>query len=119
MGADMAYMGTRFISIEENNAPMEYKQMIVSSALRDIIYTSEISGIPANFLIPSLVKAGLDPNNLPKKGHVDMGEELSDSKAWKDIWSAGHGCGAIHEILPMKEMIQKLVWEYNQAKKKT
>ena len=89
MGADFAYMGTRFISTTESQAQAEYKQMIVDAGASDITYTPAVSGIPANFLTPSLVANGIDPKSLPEH-KLDMGEE---AKAWKTVWSAGQGAG--------------------------
>ncbi len=125
MGADLAYMGTRFINTKESLVQPEYKQMIVDSGSSDIVYTPNISGVFANFLMPSIVKAGLDPNKLDAPSHIDFGEELTtdaDNKsgekaggAWKDIWSAGQGVGAIHDIPSTKDLIQKLEEEYRAA----
>ncbi|MDF1692882.1 MAG: nitronate monooxygenase family protein [Zhongshania sp.] len=125
MGADLAYMGTRFINTQESLVQAEYKQMIVDSGSSDIVYTPNISGVFANFLRPSIVNAGLDPNALEAPSHIDFGEELTldaDNKsgeksggAWKTIWSAGQGVGAIHDIPSTKELIQKLEQEYRAA----
>eukprot|EP01127_Copromyxa_protea_P003849 TRINITY_DN13604_c0_g1_i1.p1 TRINITY_DN13604_c0_g1~~TRINITY_DN13604_c0_g1_i1.p1 ORF type:complete len:346 (+),score=88.43 TRINITY_DN13604_c0_g1_i1:32-1039(+) len=120
LGADMAYMGTRFIATEENSASKEYKDMICNSKLADILYTAKISGVPANFLIPSLIQCGLDPNNLKDKtDSIDFGVELSPtSKAWKDLWSAGQGCGAIESVLPTAELVKQLKQEYDAARER-
>ena len=111
-GADLAYLGTRFIATAESLAKPEYKQMIVDSASKDIVYTSKISGVNANFLIPSLIKAGLDVNTMePSKG-MDLEHE---AKAWSTVWSAGHGVGGIEEVLPVRELAARLIAEYTQA----
>ena len=111
-GADLAYMGTRFIATTESLAPAEYKQMIVDSASKDIVYTPKISGVNANFLIPSLIRAGLDVATMePSKG-MDLEHE---AKAWSTVWSAGHGVGAIGEVLPVATLARQLVDEYAQA----
>jgi nitronate monooxygenase len=125
MGADLAYMGTRFINTQESLVQPEYKQMIVDSMSSDIVYTPNISGVFANFLKPSIVNAGLDPNNLEAKTDIDFGEELevdADHKdgdkaggAWKQIWSAGQGVGAIHNIPTTAELVSTLIAEYQSA----
>ncbi len=145
MGADLAYMGTRFIATEESNAKPAYKQMVVDSHTTDILYTPNISGISANFLVPSLVKAGIDPENIEKPSEIDLGEELTAKPeqseegssaesnstesnsdevkkgekvegAWVDIWSAGQGVGSIEKIIPVTELVTNLKAEYEEAK---
>lgn len=111
MGADFAYMGTRFISTTESEAQAEYKQMIVDAGASDITYTPAVSGIPANFLTPSLVANGIDPKSLPEH-KLDMGEE---AKAWKTVWSAGQGAGAVRDILPTAQLVARLTDEFSQA----
>jgi Dioxygenases related to 2-nitropropane dioxygenase len=111
MGADLAYIGTRFIATKESLASDEYKAMLVRSKAADIVYTPAISGVPANFLRPSIVAAGLDPDNLPAHRRLDMNNEV---KAWKNIWSAGQGVGAIDEVLPVAELCARLIHEYRQ-----
>lgn len=111
MGADFAYMGTRFIATTESGAQGEYKQMIVDAGASDITYTPAVSGIPANFLTPSLVANGIDPKSLPEH-KLDMGEE---AKAWKTVWSAGQGAGAVHDILPTAQLVARLADEFSQA----
>jgi len=116
MGADLAYLGTRFISVQESMAPAEYKAMLCDSAAADIVYTPAISGVPASFLRQSLVNAGLDPDNLPTKKDINMGEELdSESKAWKNIWSAGQGVGSISDVPTTAELVDRLTREYRGA----
>ncbi|NJC42651.1 nitronate monooxygenase [Brevundimonas alba] len=111
MGADFAYMGTRFISTTESQAQPEYKQMIVEAGASDITYTPAVSGIPANFLTPSLVANGIDPKTLPEH-KLDMADE---AKAWKTVWSAGQGAGAVHDVLPAGALVRRLQDEYSQA----
>ncbi len=111
MGADFAYMGTRFIATEESLADPAYKQMIVNSGSADITYTPAVSGIPANFLTPSLVDNGIDPRALPEH-KLDMGEE---AKAWKTIWSAGQGSGAITDVPNTAKLVAQLSEEFSQA----
>lgn len=115
LGADFAYLGTRFIATAEAVASDAYKQMLLDSSSADIIYTPQVSGIPASFLRPSLVKAGLDPETLKHSGPVDIGSELGSAKAWKDIWSAGQGTGAIHDLPTAGELCRRLSEEYRQT----
>ena len=118
-GADFAYMGTRFIVAKESFASDEYRQMIVESNQEDIIYTDAFSGVHSNMLLPSIKKAGLNPDELVKKETVsfEFKSENKRAKAWKDIWSAGHGVGAIEEIGTTADIITKLRTEYDQSLK--
>jgi nitronate monooxygenase len=113
MGADLAYMGTRFIATKESRAAAGFKDMIVGSRAADIVYTSAISGVNANFLRPSIVAAGLDPDNLPAHGKMNMEGE---AKAWKDVWSAGQGVGAIDDVPSVADLAARLKAEYEAAK---
>ncbi len=116
MGADLAYMGTRFINTSESAAPEEYRQMIIEAGASDIIYTAAISGVHANFLARSLKAAGLSEADLKKDTKIDFGKELdTEAKAWKTIWSAGQGVATIHETLPVKALVQQLREEFLQA----
>ncbi|MEH6937810.1 nitronate monooxygenase [Bacillus sp. JJ664] len=119
-GADLAYMGTRFIVAEESLANDEYRQMLVDSTQDDIVLTDAFSGVKANMLIPSIVKAGLDPALLKKKDKVefDSMKNETSAKAWKEIWSAGHGVGAITKISSAADIISELEVEYNEAVQK-
>jgi len=113
LGADLAYLGTRFIACEESLAPAGYKAMIVQSEARDIIYTPAISGIHANFMRHSLIAAGLDPEHLPPPGAHDFGAELDgETKAWRDIWSAGQGVGGIHDVPSVASLVDRLEREW-------
>jgi nitronate monooxygenase len=114
LGADLVYMGTRFIATEESSASEDYRQMLIESTLEDLIYTDAISGIKGNYLLPSLQKAGFDIENLKKK-EVDLSFSESKAKAWKDIWSAGQGVGNIKKVSTVKEVIEELMAEYNKA----
>ncbi|MDC3412136.1 nitronate monooxygenase [Aquibacillus sp. 3ASR75-11] len=111
MGADYAYMGTRFLAAEESNAQEEYKQMVIDTTINDIIYTNAFSGIHANILIPSLLKQGIDPKTLKSREDVDL-SHLVNVKAWRDIWSAGHGVTTVEKRETMKEIIDQLTKEY-------
>lgn len=112
MGADLAYLGTRFIATAESRADAGYKDMIVDATAADIVYTPNVSGVNANFLRPSLERNGLDPDDLPPHGGMDMAGE---AKAWKTIWSAGHGVGAIADAPPAAELCARLIEEHRAA----
>lgn len=110
IGADFAYMGTRFIATEECLASGEYKQMLVDATIDDIVYTSKVSGVHANFIKQSIENAGFDANPTHEE---DVSKWTSDeAKAWKDIWSAGHGATGIHSIPPTSDLVEKLKTEY-------
>ncbi|TWH01243.1 nitronate monooxygenase [Mesorhizobium sp. J18] len=112
MGADFAYLGTRFIATRESMAADAYKEMIIASSAADVVYTPAISGVNANFLRPSIAAAGLDPDNLPDHGKMDMSNE---SRAWKNVWSAGQGVGSISAVPPVAELCKDLISEYRKA----
>ena len=117
LGADLAYLGTRFIATNESLADRRYKDMIVGSRMADIIYTPNVSGVPANFLAASLEQAGLDPKAAAKPYRPNMDEELNhEHKAWKDIWSAGQGVGTIDDVVGVEVLIARLREEYEAAK---
>lgn len=117
IGADLAYMGTRFIATREANAPAEYKQMIIDTAASDIVYTSLFSGILGNYLKPSVARAGLDPENLPGADKSTM-SFASDrqAKAWRDIWGAGQGVGSVDDAPPVADVVARLEAEYRGAR---
>lgn len=112
MGADLAYLGSRFMVTREAMIPPEQKRMMIEARAADIVYTPAISGVPANFLRPSIVAAGLDPDNLPPHGKMDMGNE---ARAWKNVWSAGQGVGSITEELPAGELVARIGAQYRAA----
>lgn len=116
-GADLAYMGTRFIVAEESMANDEYRNMVVNATQDDIILTDAFSGVKANMLKPSIIKAGLNPETLKKKDSVnfDSMQRETNAKAWKDIWSAGQGVEVINEIQPASAIIKQLEAEYKEA----
>ena len=116
-GADLGYMGTRFIATQEAAAGDDYKSMLSETTAKDITYTDAISGINANFLTPSLVANGLDPNAAKDPTHkIDMAHELNpDAKAWKTVWSAGQGVGSIHDAPPVAELVARLKTEFTAA----
>ena len=116
MGADLAYMGTRFINTEESKASPEYKKMIIDAGANDVVYTAAISGVHANFLGASLKAAGLTEEDLKKDRKIDFGKELdTEAKAWKTIWSAGQGSALIDNTLPVSELISQLKSEFKSA----
>jgi nitronate monooxygenase len=119
-GADLAYMGTRFIVATESMANDEYREMLVAATQEDIVLTDAFSGVNANMLKPSIVKAGLDPNQLAKKEKVDFDDmqKETNAKAWRDIWSAGHGVSAIDKIETAAIIIERLDKEYQEALQK-
>ncbi|AXS79578.1 nitronate monooxygenase family protein [Dechloromonas sp. HYN0024] len=117
MGADFAYIGTRFIATAEANAVEAYKQAIVDSAAKDVVYTPYFTGVHGNYLSKSIVAAGLDPANLPVKDKTAMSfGGARDAKAWKDIWGAGQGVGTINDVMPTAGLIARLRQEYKVAK---
>ncbi|WP_397538455.1 NAD(P)H-dependent flavin oxidoreductase [Rummeliibacillus pycnus] len=116
IGADLAYMGTRFIATEESMASNAYKNMLLEAEAGDIVYTDKLSGVNANFILQSVLKAGLDPSELQKPEKLEIVHKADDeAKAWKNIWSAGHGVGGIHEVLPVAELVKKLSAEYEES----
>jgi nitronate monooxygenase len=118
LGADFAYLGTRFIATEEANADQEYKRMLEASAAEDIIYSSLFTGVHGNYLKPSIKNAGLDPDNLPDadKSSMNFGSGgNTDSKAWKDIWGSGQGIGAIKDSPSVAELVGRIKSEYESA----
>jgi nitronate monooxygenase len=118
IGADLAYIGTRFIATEEANAPSGYKEMIVASKSADIVYSSLFTGVSGSYLKGSIENAGMDPENLPEadKSKMDFGSGGgSKAKAWKDIWGAGQGVGTVHDIPSIEELVLRMEREYRDA----
>jgi nitronate monooxygenase len=117
MGADFAYIGTRFIATKEANAAEAYKQAIVDSAAKDVVYTPYFTGVHGNYLSRSIVAAGLDPANLPEKDKTSMNfGGATAAKAWKDIWGAGQGVGTIDDVMPTADLVARLKQEYRAAR---
>ena len=119
MGADFAYIGTRFIATEEAQADPAYKQMIVDSAAKDVVYTNLFTGVAGNYLSKSVEKAGLDPNDLPSadKSAMNFGSGgNTKAKAWRDIWGAGQGVGNIADAGPVADVINTMKAEYAAAR---
>jgi nitronate monooxygenase len=120
MGCDAAYLGTRFIATKESLAVDSYKQMLVDSNAEDIVYTPFFSGVHGSYLKPSIRNAGLDPDNLPVQSGGDKLQYRSRDdrpKTWKDIWGAGQGVGNIDSVMSTRELVERIVREYEAAKK--
>ena len=119
MGADLAYMGTRFINTAESLADEAYQKMIINSKAEDIVYTAAVSGVNASFLRPSLEAMGITEDLWSKSKKIDFGSELdaakAEAKAWKTIWSAGQGVTSVQDVQPTKELIDQLVKEFKVA----
>ena len=116
MGADLAYMGSAFIATEEANADLEYKQMIVDSSADDIIYSDYFTGVLGNYLRPSITAAGLDADKLPSASNMDIASMAEDGKkAWRDIWGAGQGIGAVEKVQTAARFIEELKAQYQAA----
>ena len=118
LGADLAYIGTRFIATKEANADQRYKDMLISSSASDIVYSSLFTGVHGNYLKPSIEKAGLDPENLPSADKTKMNFGSggnTKSKAWKDIWGSGQGIGSIKNDPSVKDLVNELTNQYEQA----
>lgn len=122
MGADLAYMGTRFIATEESAAQQEYKEMLVEVGPEDILYTPAISGIPANFMKTSLKQNGYDLEQMGEAADAsDLAIKLTsdeEARAWKTVWSAGHGVSGIHDIPKISELVDRIEAEYTAARER-
>ncbi|MEZ2221148.1 NAD(P)H-dependent flavin oxidoreductase [Rhizobium sp. RCC_161_2] len=118
MGADMAYIGSPFIATEEARAADAYKQAIVEGAAADIVYSNFFTGIHGNYLKPSILAAGMDPDNLPEAdpSKMDFETATTGAKAWKDIWGSGQGIGAVKAVEPVAALVDRLEAEYRQAR---
>lgn len=121
LGADFAYIGSAFIATREANAVEGYKEMITTSSAEDIVYSNLFTGVHGNYLRPSIVKAGLDPDNLPTSDPskmsfgTDASGERAKPKAWKDIWGSGQGIGGIGKVVPVAELVARFRKEYEEA----
>lgn len=116
MGADLVYMGTRFINTEESGAAEDYRQMIVEANATDILFTAAMDGAPSNLLAPSLLRAGVDLDELRRQSPGAIAAVAERKKRWKDVWSAGHGVGAIHDVLSVSALCDRLKAEYEAAR---
>jgi nitronate monooxygenase len=121
LGCDLAYMGTRFIATRESMADARYKDMLVASTADDILLTTAFTGLQTNMLRPSIEAAGLDPDDLPLRGAIDIGKDIdigareNRPRRWKDIWSAGHSVSGVTEVLSVDEMVARTLAEYRET----
>ena len=122
LGCDLAYMGTKFIATRESLAKDAYKEMLVKSRLDDVLLTKSFTGLETNMLRPSIAAAGLDPDNLPVRGAIDIAKDINaserdkpDAKRWKDIWSAGHSVSGVADVPSVAELIERTKAEYDAA----
>jgi nitronate monooxygenase len=119
MGADFAYMGTRFINVSESNATEDYRQMIIDSSAEDIVYTAAVSGVHGSFLRPSLEAMGITEDQWKKSKKVDFGNELdaakAEAQAWKTIWSAGQGVTSIKDVQTTEALVSQLKEEFKSS----
>lgn len=118
MGADLSYIGSPFIATKEANAVDAYKDMIVQSSAKDIVYSNYFTGIHGNYLRPSIEAAGMDPDHLPEAdpSKMDFHKATTGAKAWKDIWGCGQGISAVKEVLPAGELVERWIEQYKEAK---
>ena len=114
LGCDLAYMGTKFIATRESLAKESYKQMLVKSRLDDVLLTRAFTGLETNMLRPSISAAGLDPDDLPVRGAIDIAKDINaaererpDAKRWKDIWSAGHSVSGVSDVPSVAELVER------------
>jgi nitronate monooxygenase len=116
LGADFAYMGTRFIATRESMVSDEYREMLIRATLEDIVTTRAITGVAANWMRESLERANFDITKLDVPGKIDFSDIAGDSKAWKNIWGAGHGSGSVVKIQTVREIVEELVTDYTRLK---
>ena len=121
LGCDLAYMGTKFIATRESMADARYKELLVKSSADDVMLTTAFTGLQTNMLRPSIEAAGLDPDNLPQRGAIDIGKDIdvgvreNRPRRWKDIWSAGHSTSGVTEVLAVDELVARTLMEYREA----
>jgi nitronate monooxygenase len=121
LGCDLAYMGTKFIATRESMADARYKAMLVASSADDILLTTAFTGLQTNMLRPSIEAAGLDPDDLPQRGAIDIGKDIdigereNRPKRWRDIWSAGHSTSGVTGVLSVDELVARTIVEYREA----
>ena len=122
LGCDLAYMGTKFIATDESMADARYKEMLVASSADDVLLTTAFTGLQTNMLRPSIAAAGLDPENLPPRGAIDIGKDIdigarekSRPARWRDIWSAGHSTSGVSAVLSVDELVAQTLAEYRAA----
>lgn len=115
LGADLAYVGTRFLASGESNAATDYKQMVVAAGVDDLVYTDRLSGVGCNFLRPSLDRHGIDLATLPPR-RPDLSSLVdSEARVWRDLWTAGHGVATIHDVPPVAQIVARMARDYDQA----
>jgi nitronate monooxygenase len=124
LGCDLAYMGTKFIATRESLAKPAYKEMLVGARLDDVKLTRAFTGLETNMLRPSIEAAGLDPDNLPERGAIDIAKDINaaererpEAKRWKDIWSAGHSVSGVADIPSVAELVERTAKEYAAARR--
>jgi nitronate monooxygenase len=115
LGADLVYMGTRFIATREAHANEAYKNLLVQGQAADIVYTPYFTGIPGNYLRHSIEAAGIDPRKLNPDANIDLSSDEKTAKAWKEIWSAGQGVGSIDDVPDVADLVARLTREYDGA----
>jgi nitronate monooxygenase len=121
LGCDFAYMGTKFIATRESMADIRYKEMLVASSADDILLTTAFTGLQTNMLRPSIEAAGLDPDDLPARGAIDIGKDIdigareNRPRRWRDIWSAGHSTSGVRQVLSVDELVALTSAEYRAA----
>jgi len=115
LGADLGYVGTPFIAARESLAPPAYREMLVQAGFDDILLTDAFTGVKANMLIPAIRAAGLDPAALRPKDRVEIGDPQGSTKAWKNIWSAGHGVGSVTAVEPAAAIVDRFARDYAAA----
>ncbi|MGZ8318582.1 MAG: NAD(P)H-dependent flavin oxidoreductase, partial [Telluria sp.] len=116
MGADFAYIGSRWLATEEANTSEHYRRAIVDSSAADIVYTNLFTGVHGNYLKKSILNAGLDPDALPESDKSKMSFGSGSAKAWRDIWGAGQGVGLMDDVPTVAGMVERLQREYNAAR---
>jgi nitronate monooxygenase len=125
LGCDLAYMGTKFIATRESMADARYKEMLVASSADDILLTTAFTGLQTNMLRPSIAAAGLDPDNLPQRGAIDIGQDIdigareARPARWRDIWSAGHSTSGVTEVLAVDDLVARTTAEFRAADART
>ena len=124
LGCDLAYMGTKFIATRESMADERYKQMLVDSDADDVLLTTAFTGLQTNMLKPSIVAAGLDPDDLPARGAIDIAKDIdvaareSRPRRWRDIWSGGHSTSGVTDVLAVDDLVARTLAEYREAREK-
>jgi nitronate monooxygenase len=122
MGCDLAYMGTKFIATKESLAKPAYRDMLVRARADDVLLTRAFTGLETNMLKPSIIAAGLDPDNLPSRGSIDIGKDISiesrekQPARWRDVWSAGHSVSGVGAVVSVAELVQQTRAEYDAAR---